>query len=200
MINPKIQKRWEEFLNPQVLRPRLISAAIYIAAYESLKDAIVNRVRDFFCDGFTESADNIRPDYQTKVLVRNKSPLHASLDWLKNDMHAIDAADIAAFERIKNCRNLLAHQLLSMLGEDGLPTQFDAQFREMVELLHKIEKWWIVNVEIPTNPDLDNEQIDNDEIICGRVMMLQVLCDVALGDAGQSTYYYERLQEIGAKR
>lgn len=39
--------RWEDFLNPDVLRPKLISASIYLAAFELLKDAIIERIEDF---------------------------------------------------------------------------------------------------------------------------------------------------------
>jgi hypothetical protein len=194
-MDQDVQQRWEEFLNPDVLRPRLISAAIYIAGYEALKDAIVTRIREFFCHGFDESGDTIDPEYQSKVLSRNKSTLYASLDWLKNDMKAIDDADIGAFDRVKTCRNLLSHKLFSFLGSEGLPPDFEQCFHEMVALLHKIDVWWIKNVEIPTNPDFDGKEIDYGGIRSGRVMGLQLLCDIALGDPHKSRFYYEQFRK-----
>jgi len=81
-----------------------------------------------------------------------------------------------------------------MLGVKGLPADFEQCFQEMVRLLRKIEVWWIVNVEIPTNPDFDGEQIDEQGIVPGSVMSLQLLCDIALGDERQSRYYHDELR------
>lgn len=49
-------------------------------------------------------------------------------------------------------------------GNEGLPADFTQCFEEMVALLRQIELWWIVNVEIPTNPNLDGEEIDESGI------------------------------------
>ena len=119
-MDPNIRKSWEELLNPNVTRPRLIAASIYIAGFEALRDAVVARIRYFFWNGFDETGDKIDPKYQSDVLTRNRSPVYASLDWLK-EMNAIDDADIEAFNRVKTCRNRLAHELLTTLGWTGLP-------------------------------------------------------------------------------
>jgi hypothetical protein len=190
-MDQKVQQRWEGFLNPDVLRPLLISAAIYIAGYESLKDSIITRVRGFYSCGFDNSGDKIAPEYQIKVLSRNKSPLYASLDWLKTEAQAIDNADLAAFERVKHCRNTLSHKLFTVLGSDGLPPDFEACFHDMVAMLCKIEKWWIINVEIPTDPDFDDKDVDLNGIMPGRSIALQMLCEIALGDPQTARFYYE---------
>ena len=189
-MDPKVKRSWEEFLNPEVLRPRLIAASIYIAGFEALKDAVVGRIRDFFLTGFDESGDKIDPKYKSDVLGRNRSPVYASLDWLKG-MGAIDEADVETFNRVKACRNTLAHELLSTLGSEGLPENFDKCFTEMVALLRKIEVWWITNVEIPTNPEFDGHDVDEDGIVPGPIMMIQLLCDIALGHKGRSRFYYD---------
>ncbi len=196
-MNSNVRQSWEAFLNPDVVRPRLIGASIFIAVFESLKDAIVDRLRDFFWTGFDESGDKIDPKYQSDVLVRNRSPVYASLDWLK-EMNAINDADILAFERVKTCRNALAHNLFSVLGSEGLPPDFEQCFTELVALLRKIEVWWITNVEIPTNPDYDGQEINEDGIIPGRLLTLQVLCDIVLGDEESSRFYYNEFCKQGA--
>ena len=162
-MDPNVQQCWEEFLNPDLMRHRLISASVYIAGYESLKDAIITRIRDFFWIGFDESGDRIDPEYESDVLSRNPSQLYASLDWLK-EMQAIDKADIRTFDRVKTCRNILAHRLLPILGVEGLPPDFERCFNKMVALLGKIELWWIKEVEIPTNPDFDGQEVDEDGV------------------------------------
>ena len=48
-------------MDPDILRPRLIRAGIYIAGYEALKDAIIDRIREFFTTGFDASGLKIDP-------------------------------------------------------------------------------------------------------------------------------------------
>jgi len=193
-MDTKVQQTWEDFLNPDVVRPVLISTSIYIAGFEALKDSIIGRIRDFFCYGFDESGDKIDPRYQSEVLSRSKSPVYASLNWLK-EMNAIDDADIESFECIKSCRNDLAHRLFSIIGSDFAPPDFATRFQEMATLLRKIEVWWIKEVEIPTNPDFDGQEISEDGIVPGRSIGLQLLCDIALGDETRSRFYFKEFRK-----
>ena len=162
-----IQENWERFLNPNELRSNMILAAIYIAAFEILKNSIIERIRDFYITGFDTNDWIVDPKYKESVLSRNKSPLYASLNWLK-ESKVITDEDIKVVNKVKETRNLLAHEITKMLAE-GLPSNFVERFDELVFLLDKIEKWWIVNVEIPINPDLAGmeDEIDEDEIIPG---------------------------------
>jgi len=167
----------EDFLNPEIVRPKLIVASVYIAAYEVLKSTIVQRIKSFYTLGGIYKEDH--PKYQSEVLSRNRSPVYASLDWLR-ESHAIDDNDITAFERVKKCRNDFAHTMTEMLmGE--LPFDFATRFSEMIASLDKIEKWRIVNVDIATDPKFDGEQVDEGNIIPGPIMALRALMDVALG-------------------
>jgi hypothetical protein len=47
--------------------------------------------------------------------------------------------------------------------------------------LNKIEKWWIINVDIATDPQFDGEHIDERGIIPGPIMPHQLMMDIALG-------------------
>lgn len=178
----------------EVLRPRLIAASIYIAGFEALKDSVVGRLRDFFLTGFSESGNEVDPRYQSEVLTRNASPVYASLDWLR-ERKAIDDADLAAFDRVKLCRNTLSHKLFNTLARDGLPSGFEQRFVEMVALLRKVEVWWIINVEVPTNPDYDGREVDEGNIVPGPVMGMQRLLDIALGDSAQSRFYHDEFRK-----
>jgi len=173
---------------------RLVTASAYIAGFELLRDSIVDCIRDFFCCGFDENGDIIDPKYEADVLSRNRSRLYASLNWLK-EMSAIDDTDMASFERVKACRNHLAHQLLKGVSKEGKPADFIECFVEMARLTHKIELWWIKNVEIPTSSDFEGEDIDENGIIPGTVIGLRVLCDIALGTDEQSRFYYEEFKK-----
>lgn len=154
-----VQVKWEEFLNPEVMRTRMISASLYICAFELLKDAIISRPRDMYLSGFDQAGDIISPEYESKVLSRNSNVMHASLDWLK-EMGALDEADLDCFTRVKQCRNDLAHNMMQIVDSDGLPTKFDELFGELVRLLSKLETWWIMKVELATDPDIDPDMVD----------------------------------------
>lgn len=70
----------------------------------------------------------------------------------------------------------------------------------MVDLLHKIEVWWIVNLEIPLNQDFDgSEEIDESKIMPGSVMMLKVTLDVASGDPEKASYYLDEFRKPNSK-
>lgn len=193
-MDEKLRQSWESFLNPDVVRPHLIVTSVYIFAYEILKDSIIGRIRDFFCNGFNEKGDIIDPKYQTEVLSLNKSPVYASLEWLKG-MTAIDQNDIATFDKIKKCRNTLVHDFSHLTATTGLPQGFENNFGDMVSLLRKIEVWWIMNVELAINPDYDGQEIDEAGIMPGPLMSLRVLCDVALGSDEQSRFYFEQFKK-----
>ncbi|MDP3650677.1 MAG: hypothetical protein Q8R67_03235 [Rhodoferax sp.] len=92
------EDNWERFLDPEVVRPSLFLATMFITTFEILKDSIVDRTRDFYSHGWDENGPVIGPDYQREVAARSKSILYASLDWLR-EHEAVDEADLHTFER-----------------------------------------------------------------------------------------------------
>jgi hypothetical protein len=188
-MDEHVRQSWERFLNPETLRSNLIVASIFLAAHETLRQSIIERIRDFYTTGFDSSGFTVDPKYHAEVLSKNRSPVYASLAWLK-ESHAIDEADVEAFDRIRQTRNEIAHEITQMLTR-GIPDDYLLRFHEMVNLLAKIEKWWIVNVEIPTSPDFDGEEIDEDGIMPGPVMTIRLLLDIALGSEQESKYYFD---------
>jgi hypothetical protein len=63
------------------------------------------------------------------------------------------------------------------------------RFADILALVDKIGRWWVVNVEIPTNPDFDGEKIDETGIVPGPTMGLRLLIDIALGSEEESRLY-----------
>ena len=188
-MDNNINASWERFLNPEVLKNNLILGSIYITSFEMLKDSIITKLKDFFIDGIDENGFIYSDRYKTKVLTLHKNPLQASLIWLQ-DMEAIDNNDIQKFEKIKTFRNKLAHEMLDFIAnlpEDDLLELFN----DMINLLTKIGRWWIVNVEIPINPDYDGQNINEDEITPGINITLQLLFDIALGNEEEAKKYYD---------
>ena len=141
-MNDSTQK-WEEFLNPEVLRFKLVTASLYLTAFELLKDSIINRVEGLYTIGYDEGEADVSSAYGTEVLALNKGRLYASLLWLKKQS-GINDADLVAFEGLRACRNAVAHQLLRIIAGD-LEVAIEEQFPALVSLLRKIEVWWITN-------------------------------------------------------
>lgn len=171
--------QWERFLDPAVVRPSLFLATMFITTFEILKDSIVDNIRNFYTNGFDEHGSTVSSDYQSEVLSRNKCPLYASLQWLREN-EAIGESDLATFEVLKDTRNKLAHQLFAVVTGQ-VESAHEAQFDDLVALLRKISVWWVVNVEIPTNTDYDGREIDEAGIIPGAVLSLEMLIQVASG-------------------
>jgi hypothetical protein len=181
---------WEQLLTPAVMHERLVSASLYVTAFELLKESIVGRLRSFYMVGFDQDGDVIDEKYETAVLSRNKSPLYASLDWLIENA-VIDENDLQSFEQLKATRNSLAHELPSLVI-GGADFKHVERFQDLVALLRKIEVWWIVNLEIPVNPDFDgNEEIDKEGIVPGPVLMLQMMIEVLSGNEELLKHYRE---------
>jgi hypothetical protein len=171
--------RWERFLDPEVVRPSLFLSTMFITTFEILKDSVVDRIRDFYTNAWDENGPTVGPEYQSEVLSRKKSVLYASFDWLR-EREAIDEADLMIFESLKKTRNLLAHQLFDVVTGQ-VESEHVSQFPVLVALLRKVEVWWVVNVEIPINPDYDGKEIDEAGIVPGAVLSLQMLIEVASG-------------------
>ena len=180
-------EKWEQLLTPAVMQERLISASLYVTAFELLKESIVGRLRSFYMVGFDLAEDVIDEKYESSVLSRNKSPLYASLDWLIEN-GVIDKSDLESFERIKITRNSLAHELPSLVM-GGADIKHIERFQELVTLLRKIEVWWVVNLEVPTNPDFDGKEIDEEGIVPGPLLMIQIMLDVVSGNETLLNHY-----------
>ena len=194
MESRKHQQAWERFLDPAVMQDRLISSSLFIAAFESLKGSIIDRVKQFYQVGFGIGGDTLDPEYQTQVASRNSSPLYASIDWLK-EHDAISDEDIDLFNEVKLYRNRLAHSLLQMIADDDLE-ELHQRFESLISLLKKVEVWWVVNVEIPCNPDFDGgTEIDEEGIIPGPVWSMQLMMEVATGKSDYFEHYRQQTKQ-----
>src|SRR5690554_5912820 len=154
-------KMLDEFLKPEFLRQKLIQASVFIAVYENFKSSIVDNVKYFYCIGFEDGKELIR-GYEENVLSRVKSKnnrqIKATLLWYK-EHGAISNQDIEKFKTMTDLRNVLSHELLGKLLE-GLPENILDVYFDMIALFEKITKWWIKEIEIPTDPTITPEQYD----------------------------------------
>ena len=175
-----LNDRWEKFLDPEFVKPSLFMATMFITSFEILKNVVVDRVKDFYVTEWSQERMTYSEDYRKRVLSKNKSPVYASLLWLE-EADAISSSDIETYEKLKLTRNLLAHQLFEVVTGQ-VDSDHHEQFEVLIALLKKIEVWWIVNMEIPCNPDFDDKEIDVDGIVPGSIISLQMLLEVVAGN------------------
>lgn len=185
--NDNIDK-WLKFLDPENLKGNLMLSSLYIASFESFKDYVIQEVKFFFNNGFVDGEYIFDSKYKSHVTAKNKSPVKASLLWLE-EMGATNQNDIRLYDELRQYRNKLSHELMDLLFE-GLPEELPSKFAKLIELRIKIEKWWILNIEIPTNPDFDSEEVINEEgIMTSAQMFYRLFMDMLSGDEKTASYY-----------
>lgn len=170
-------KKWARILEPKVLKKRVISYSIFIASFELLKDVVIGKLERFYLS-FGDKDEHL--EYKKQVLDRNKSRLYASLSWLTEN-EVLEQSDTEAFERLKNIRNKLSHEMFDLLPEADLLNVTD-EINTIISLTRKIELWWFYNLDMAIDPDSYPADLDLDEVMPMTVLMLQVMCEVALGD------------------
>lgn len=188
-MDKKIKASWERVLHPETLKTNIITASIFSMAFEMLKKSIIEKIKDFFTNGFDENGEIVSQEYKEKVLSINKSPLYASLKWLQS-MEAIDDDDLETFEYVKRCRNILAHEMLKFTSE-GVNFNVTEAFEKMISLLRKVEIWWFENLEMAISPEIYPDDFDLDQVTPGPVWSLQMLIEVALGPEEEAKKYYD---------
>jgi hypothetical protein len=192
---------WAAFLNPDVARPKLIAAGLFLLGHEMLYDSIKRHPLDFFANRWTAEGTVPSDKYRAEVLALDpkgkNDALRGSIAWLRK-VDAITAEDEAAIKTVTDARNKLAHEMTTMFRSTK-PPAFLEYFGTLLDLVQKIEKWWIVNVELATDPDFDDEGIDEDGIISGPSLIMRLLTQVALGDEEEAWEFYRGFMELRKK-
>lgn len=122
--------------------------------------------------------------------------LIASLLWWTK-MEAITNEDIEIFSKCKNRRNSLTHEMMSYLS-NGLDDGFYDDFFKMFNLFCKMERWWLLEIEVPINPDFDSvglNQLDRAEVHSGYMIILSMIIDIVT--SGSDQYLEEACKRFG---
>lgn len=177
-------EKWENLLNPEILKDRLINISIYITIYEMLKDSIINRIKDFYIMPLIDFRDlEGEEQYKLEVLSKNKNYLYASISWLL-EHDVINQKDLENIENLKTYRNYLAHEMSNIVFNGEISNFMDI-FLCAYELINKIENWWIVNFEMTLNPEFNDiciDDIDVENIQSGKKIMIDIALLVLNGN------------------
>lgn len=190
-MNTNTKASWEKFLNPQSLKNNLIKCSVYIVFFEKLKESIVEKIRDFYWTGYSDGKDIISEEYKIRFHKLGVDVFNESLNWLIEN-HAISKTDKQKIIELKDHRNEIAHEMVNFITSSEKDVK-ETLLLECYEILSKIDKWWIVEVELPTNPEsmqINPDVIDYEGIFSGNMALLQLLYMVYTGnDEGLNEIY-----------
>jgi hypothetical protein len=182
---------WEKFLNPDNLRGNLLRASVFLSAYELMKSTILDRPYGFF----SVTGDSSR--YKDEVLsLYPGDRMQASCLWFKK-MGAISDGDVASVQQLRKHRNAIAHELPKFLVDPQ--RHVDMQLLDIIHfLLDKVDRWWIREIEMPANPNFDNEDpsvVPDNEIYSRRMLAMDVILGIVYGKDEELRGAYKRLRE-----
>ena len=176
-------RSWQKLSNPQVLQHNLIVAGLYLVAFELLQASIVDRLSAFFATEveITESGrikGKTSARYADKVLSLDpKHPFNASCLWLVNN-GVISDDERLQIDAIREHRNEVAHELPVFVVEADKTIDL-GRLEQIRTLLLKIERWWILQVDVPTNPEFDGQNITAEDVRPGPVLFLDFIIQTA---------------------
>ena len=175
-----VRRGWAKFLNREELRDNLLAASLFLAAFEMLKTSVIEPIRNFLCFEFKDGKRVVSEDYRVNCLKLDNNPFIASLLWLKQ-MVVINDSDLTLANNIRRHRNELAHELPKFLATSNI----DINIRliiEICQLITKIDRWWIREVEMAANQDFDGVVVADAQITSGNMLFMQMLLQTAVGE------------------
>lgn len=200
----EVKQQWMNVLDPVRPKPNLELISLYITLYEMLEDAIIQKPRDFYTlideideAGYKAHVLDLYDPEKCPLIRRSSKVLISSLLWW-NSLEAISEEDTEVFSHCKERRNALTHEMLKIIA-GGLDEGFYEDFNRMYDLFCKIERWWILEYELPLNPDFDNcdKEIDEDGVMSGNMIVLSAMMDIV--NTGSNKLYEEVCKKWGVE-
>ena len=194
-----MEQEAEKFLNilgEDRLKLNCNFASLYVLYYECLKDTLVDLPKTFFNqmeikDGELSMRESNKYKKNVKQLDRHIE--NASLKWFVNQ-GAVSEEEYSNFDKLRNFRNKLVHELLLYLTE-GFTEDKVKYLVELITLYKKIEKWWINEIEIPISGNI-HESYDSENVVSGQGLMLEIIQDVLLNDGKNSEEILSELYKL----
>lgn len=186
----------------QTLLNNLQRVALYLTAFETLKSAIIERVRGFFSDHWSindvgEIEGVVSGKYKSRVVVlQPKDELTACCLFLK-DVGCFSDSDIEIVKRIRKHRNSVAHEIASYLT--NATRQVDgALLLDAYRVVKHLDLWWVREVEMATDPYWTEERVEGvdwSKVTGGYSFLLDLILPVFDGDTSSLDYLHQHINE-----
>lgn len=194
-MNENAYESWLKFLNPKTFRENLDRSGIYLIVYELFLSTLIGQPKDFYNISILGEEGEER--YANRVLKHDsKHPFNASILWWK-EMGAINDEEIGLIHEFRKHRNEIAHGIHHFLMNSDYLIRLDLLLN-MIDLLVKMDQWWIREIEIPTNPDFDDIELtkeDYEKSMSGNMIILSLILPILEGDTSKMEYVYEGFRE-----
>ena len=195
-------RQWvKELLNPETVRTKFVMMGLFMVAHELLEDSIKRPLLSFFADEWKDRNPIQSEEYRDEVLKLDpkgkEDARRGSIEWLKR-MSVIDDSDELSIREVTDVRNTLAHEMRYIVGGMNKMPDLEKWFPRILDLVTKIERWWFLSVDLDILGNLHNlDEINKDEIITGPMAIMQVLCQVALGDHDEAWALHHIFSGLG---
>lgn len=194
-MNENAYESWLKFLNPKTFRENLDKSGIYLIVYELFLSTLIGKPKDFY--NISIVGEEGKERYVNRVLKHDpKHPFNASILWWR-EMGAINDEDIGHIHEFRKYRNEIAHGIHHFLMNSAYQIRVDL-LSSMIDLLVKMDQWWIREIEIPTNPDFDDIELteeDYEKSMSGNMIILLLILPILEGDTSKMEYVYEGIRE-----
>jgi len=203
----------EKIFSPAVLKTNLLLSSLYLTAFEILKMAIIEGVKDFFIiqtevtdevenemlkslqkdlveqvkESYKGEVDSYEREIGIRIDDRDKLGLIPSCKWLQRQ-EVLSEININDIKGIRDHRNEIAHELPKILIGKGFDIKLE-HFQKMSDLIHKVDVFWFRNdalFDVDTHDEVEIQDISDDKIISSRDSILALITNTVL----------EYLQEI----
>lgn len=200
-MTKKVDKDWAKFFNPKEIKKNLIDASLFLSFFEILKNEIIERIFHFYSNEYNDGKWIPSEEYKKDIIGRkiygnNKRDTNiflSSCQWLV-DTNAISQDEYDQIEKIIEHRNRIAHDLPKFLFDSDYIID-KGLFNQIKELTLKIEKWWILEFEMPISGEFDGQNIDPDGIIPGQQIILDYIFNIATTDIDELEREFKKIEE-----
>lgn len=177
-------------MNKDILAQNVNFAAVFVMNFECLKELVIERLREFYAEGFFTDGCELKCEesekYKQEVRELDRKNLdNASLKWFI-EAGVISSEDYELYQVIRKRRNDITHELLKNLGR-GFDERDVKLFSEMVRIYNQIDKWWINEIEIPISGQENSDDYNRDDVYGGQALILSMINEILFGD-GADTY------------
>jgi hypothetical protein len=175
------------------IREQFIFAGLLLTIFERFKKYVVEQLVWYLSD--PSDPIEIRDGYpkytrgdKFKKLIKEKGfhapgqhankEFRAALHWFC-DLGAITEDEFNDVERVYALRNDIGHELYEIIADDKKSSIKLDDVLTTFAIYLKIVRWWIKEVEVPINPDFDDQEIydntDWDEVETGETTFLRTI-------------------------
>lgn len=168
----RTREQIEARFRPEALQAGLVTASLYLTAYELLRSAIVDDTKGFFHDDYVNGKWIVSPEYAAGVTRLDDDVFKASCLFLQG-MGVLTTEDIEDLGRLRAERNRIAHELPSILitPKESIDVELFVRVHHYLGLVGRF--WARTGLEAEGYPALD--QVKDEDIIPGRLAVLMII-------------------------